>query len=439
MKKAFVLLALVAGASHAQTIPSAAADTAFNRLMATVVGAGQSSINFASNGVPLGATSSAILTSNAGMDIAVARTGLLANAAGNSVPLNVTGLLTKARWLPMLKTAVKFGSAFVNPVSLALLALELGFDSTPSPTVPGKLDYSRKSGGLACASNCYEYNQPNTGNWFPTLVAACSAGAATVSMPGPSWSATFSGVTSAGVCQYLFTMPGDSFVGNVASSARSIPPYDTTTTTPVSDDEVVNAIAAASGWPTTSALSKTIAEYVPYAEPVQVDATTVTGPATSIGKTSVTNNVDGSKTTTATTYGHTYVNNVVTTTENAVTTVTNVDNSVRSVSNTTTTSPDAPPTKTQCELAPDSIGCAKLGTPDAPVLPKSDSGFTGITPIAFFSAATCPSPIAINALGKSFEISYQPTCNALSDYVKPVLVICAAFMAAFVFVGGFKV
>lgn len=84
-------------------------------------------------------------------------------------------------------------------------------------------------------------------------------------------------------------------------------------------------------------------------------------------------------------------------------------------------------------------GCAELGSSTAPAFGNIDSGFSGITAVAFGSSSTCPPDVTVNAMGRELHFSYSGTCDALQSYVKPILIVLAAFAAAMLFAGGFKV
>jgi len=172
---------------------------------------------------------------------------------------------------------------------------------------------------------------------------------------------------------------------------------------------------------------------------------TVSGPVTSPSTTSTTVDSVANTTTTATTtnkysYGKTSpVDSSVVVTQS--TTNVTVNNSTGAVTNNTTTTvvtPDQKPTD-PCVSDPDTMGCSKFGVPDAPVLPKVDSGFTGINPVAFTSSASCPSDLTFNVLGRQQAISYLGACSALETYIKPLLVLLSVALAAWIFAGGFKV
>ena len=94
--------------------------------------------------------------------------------------------------------------------------------------------------------------------------------------------------------------------------------------------------------------------------------------------------------------------------------------------------------KTDCDKYPSSIGCSQYGSASSQSLPSQDSGFSSITSVAFASSATCPAAQNFNVLGNAYAISFQPICNTAQSYIQPVVLILAASLASFIFIGGFK-
>lgn len=95
--------------------------------------------------------------------------------------------------------------------------------------------------------------------------------------------------------------------------------------------------------------------------------------------------------------------------------------------------------KTDCDKKPNSIGCSEYGTPDGSVtLGRSDSGFSSIAVVSFGSAASCPAPLPFDVAGRSYSVSFQSICTNANDYIRPVVLVLAAALAAFIFVAGFR-
>jgi hypothetical protein len=93
-----------------------------------------------------------------------------------------------------------------------------------------------------------------------------------------------------------------------------------------------------------------------------------------------------------------------------------------------------------CQENPDSLGCMKPGTPtEDQALPGFDSGFTSIGSVVFTSTAGCPADLPFTVLGKTYNFSYASACSTATTYGAPLVLVLGAALAAFVFVGGFKV
>lgn len=124
--------------------------------------------------------------------------------------------------------------------------------------------------------------------------------------------------------------------------SRSIP-AQSTAYLPSSEQEFLDAVAAKSGWPSSSAISRALADAVAATGDKLVSGSpTVSGPATSPGTTTTTNDpVNNTTTINTTTHNHTYAGDTITnTTINNTTTTNNTTGAV--TTNTTTTGGSAP-------------------------------------------------------------------------------------------------
>jgi hypothetical protein len=93
-----------------------------------------------------------------------------------------------------------------------------------------------------------------------------------------------------------------------------------------------------------------------------------------------------------------------------------------------------------CQDNPDSLACMKSGSPtDDQALPAFDSGFTSIGSVVFTSTAGCPADLPFTVLDKTYSFSYASACSTATTYGAPLVLVLGAALAAFVFVGGFKV
>jgi len=96
------------------------------------------------------------------------------------------------------------------------------------------------------------------------------------------------------------------------------------------------------------------------------------------------------------------------------------------------------PQQTDCEKNPSSIGCSEYGSVTNETLSTSDSGFNSIGSVSLASASGCPSPESFSVAGHQYAVSFQPVCNGADSYIKPVMIVLGAALAAFIFIGGFK-
>lgn len=164
----------------------------------------------------------------------------------------------------------------------------------------------------------------------------------------------------------------------------------------------------------------------------------LTGPASSTGipQTTVTTSSAGSVTTVnnTPTYNYTYGSTSITYT----TTNTNVTNNAGNVTTTTKTGTQSDPTD-PCTLHPEVAGCMPLGTATDKV-PVPQGVPIAITPVdvGMGSSGSCPADYSFFFLGRSYLISWTPTCNVVTTWVRPVVIAVAAVVAAMVFVGGLK-
>lgn len=213
-----------------------------------------------------------------------------------------------------------------------------------------------------------------------------------------------------------------------------------TTYTPASSQELIDAIANKSGWPSSSALSRVVQDAVKSGETLDFTPQKITGPASSPGPSSITQNSNNTKTVTNTKNEYTYGPNTVTTNVTSSTTV--IDNSTGDIidNSTTSGSPNTEPSVDICTLYPDILACSKLGDlPETPPkLPNTEKPFEVVSK-EFASNAACPAPVSVEIMGiTTVQLSYQPACDFLA-LAKYVIVLIAAFVAAQILADSFRV
>lgn len=199
---------------------------------------------------------------------------------------------------------------------------------------------------------------------------------------------------------------------------------------PISVDSAFNRLIDA---PITSQqLRMALQEILAAGGSLQSTGTGVTGPATAPGPqrttTATTANGTQAVTTYNTTYNYTYNNNTVkvTTTEKK----TNPDGSTEEINSDT-------PDLSECQKNPAAAQCAELGNvSETPLTPELiNSQFAAVD---FASSAQCPAPATFALNGRSHEFSFQPMCDAASTWIRGVVMLLAATVAAWVFIQGLK-
>lgn len=152
----------------------------------------------------------------------------------------------------------------------------------------------------------------------------------------------------------------------------------------------------------------------------------VSGPASSTPTQTTTTNPDGTTSTTTTTNHYSYSGDQYTTT---TTTTTNI--------NGQTTVTQGPPPVGECQLHPDTIGCASFGEPSGPDLPRKvkDIAFERVV---LGGGGSCPADVPFTVFGELHKISYEPICAVTLNYIRPIMLVCAAAAACLVFIGGLK-
>lgn len=164
---------------------------------------------------------------------------------------------------------------------------------------------------------------------------------------------------------------------------------------------------------------------------------TVTGPSSIQGPETVRQNSDGTREVSRTTYNFTTAGNTITNTSNVTTTNTFNSSNVQTSSTTTTTTPsdDTPGAEEEedtCAKHPEILGCQKIDfdTPDGEI-PKQDKQIT-YAPESVLTGGSCPAPREL-AYGRSF--SYAATCDALTTYVRPMVIAIAGWIAIVIIFG----
>lgn len=366
-----LLLLLSAPVIHAQTVN---APTSFDRFMALSTGTGKQTVSFGTNGTPL--TSPGVPTITPGPNgVQVGASGSMSNPSGNPVSVNGSGRVPPAA---VGKALGNFASKVIGPLAVGValwdLAKELGFDLTRDTS--GALVVKKQDPAICTTAPCFGYYATdfNTGGSdrsirFSSWGPACARSASNGSAWSVNYNLTVLSSTESTCTLRLTSKSSGEYVGDspYAQAKEQIAPSPPGAGIPASIQELEVAIAAKSGWPTTSAVGRALVDATNVSgEKLPVESVIVTGPATSTGAITTTNNTTNNTTKTDTvTHNHIYEGAVVTT--NTTTTSNTVNNSTGAVTdNSTTTSTAVPP------LPPEPIKVC--GLPNTPACKIDETG-----------------------------------------------------------------
>lgn len=360
---AVLLLAWLPASSFAAGV---SAPSAFDAFMWTATGGNSQTVGFGSNGTPIATPAPPMIDTDGGLP-RVTQSGTLKNPSGNPFAVSAAGRISAAN------TAKAVGKVIAQntwplAVGWALYDLfkEMGYDAVRNPD--GSIDISRETQS-GCSSGCYEFQAYSVNTWHKSNVAACQAAVGRIYYGSVITSAS-AGAHPSAYCTFQ-TAGGP---GGYSMSRRDVAPYPAQVV-PSTDQEFIDAVAAKSGWPSTSAISRVLADPAAgIGEKIKVEPVTLTGPATSPGTQTVTQNVTNNTTKTeAVTHNHTYEGAKVSTTTVTTTTVVNNTTGETVEQSTKTEAPAPAEPQITCGL-PDTPVCAvKVNEDDTPeVLPKTE-------------------------------------------------------------------
>lgn len=313
------------------------------------------------------------LATDGGPGVQASGSGQIKNPSGNTASIGASGRVSGSAAAGAIGRAV---TKIITPISIGVaiydLAKELDFDFDLKPD--GTVDLVRNDPTICSVGPCYEYKYSvagGDGQFSSSKEAACQSAAA-VNAASSYYLIAINPRVSGDNCfvDFIKRSDGSPQGGNnyPINSTRMVEP-SSAVTVPSSRQEFEDAIAAKSGWPSTSAISRALADSVALTgEKLNTGPVTVTGPSSSPGTTTTTNNTTNNTTTTSTTnHQHTYEGDTI----NTTTTTTNVtvNNTTGETTNNETTTtqmqPPAEPVET-CGL-PGKPACKidETGTPDA--------------------------------------------------------------------------
>lgn len=326
-------LALTGGGVFAQVNAS---DTAFQKFFAQVTGVGKQTIGFGSGG-QLVVGQGVPQISTAGGPVLVDRSIPVLNNSGGQIAANARVSVPPAVLGRILRRGLVAVPVLGTGIALYDIAVDLGF--TPTREADGSTSLTFASSGGE-----WRYNIAGT-PWVRDYLQGCKQiGSFYVA-------ARFNSFPNANTIRIdCSTSPGGgSWTGqNFNYRTYTDPPQPST----LEDFEA--AVAARSGWPSGSRVSQAVADATALQPADPFTATPeVTGPATSPGDTSTTENPDGSTTTKTTTYNHTYTGPTINTTTQTIT------STCTGGSCNTTTTTETP----KIDEQPFTMPCGVPGTP----------------------------------------------------------------------------
>lgn len=415
--------------------------TAYDKFMARVTGASQSTVGYGTNGTPVSAPTPMTLVPDGGSGIKSTQSGTVRNPAGNPATITATGRVSNAAAAGAIgRFAGKVFPWVAWPLAIKQLVDELGFVGSSHPET-GEVVLERYHSEY-CAANCqrvrytfqvngpYRYNPEN----------AC-AGLVTNYNAQPDYPTRLINprITGSNLCTITRVNQDGSGATNfnVGPSWQSAPP-NPLPLEPATMQEFIDAIAAKSGWPASSRVAEaTVAATEANQEKVKPENVTVTGPVQTQGKKKTTTSVNPDGSTRTETqdckWNHTYSGAVIHSQEVCTTTTTN-DGLAGETTTKTETSEDTgtvtPEEETvdECEEHPERAACAELDEPEVEV-PRDTRNVDYSIEDLGFGGGSCPSsPSWTDRLG-THTLNMGPICDAIVSWVRPLVLAMAALMA----------
>lgn len=327
-----MLLAWLPGSSYAQAVP---APGSFESFMWAATGGTSSSsqiLSFTKSGSPVLSPIVPQIDTDGGLPRVLAG-GQLKNPAGNPFAVSAAGRISALQTAKAVgRVALGFTGFLGVGVALYDLFKELGYDAQRLPD--GTLKVSKSDPSICSQAPCYHYRHFAGGtylSYYPSLQASCSAAPGDMnaySGAGATWIYDTAQLLPDGRCivEAYVSWQSTNRTSNTLNP-QSIAVSPRPNLQPSSSQEFIDAVAAKSGWPSSSAIARVLAEpaATTAAEKIPVESVTASGPATSPGvvKTTVTTLPDGSTVTTTETtdYKHAYSGPNVSTTTSTTTNV----------------------------------------------------------------------------------------------------------------------
>lgn len=312
-----------------------ATDTAFQKFYAQVTGVGKQTIGYGSGG-QLVVGQGVPQISTAGGPVLVDRAVPVRNNSGGQITANARVSVPPAVLGRILRRGLGAVPFLGIGVAVYDTAVDLGF--TPTREADGSTSVTFSSSGGE-----WRYNTTPLPPWVRDYTQGCKQ------IISSYTEGRFNSLVNSTTIRIDCRIGAGSWTGQNFSYRTYTDPAQPSTL-----DAFEAAVAARSGWPSGSRVSQAVADATALQPADPFTATPqVTGPATSPGDTSTTENPDGSTTTKTTTHNHTYSGPTINTTTQTVT------STCTGGSCNTTTTTETP----KLDEQPFTMPCGVAGTP----------------------------------------------------------------------------
>lgn len=206
---------------------------------------------------------------------------------------------------------------------------------------------------------------------------------------------------------------------------------------PATPQQLEDRLASA---PLTPAALKQLGDAGVTPTPSSSDLPTITNPQPSQDKTTTKTNPDGSTETTVCRTTGTVVAAGLKLNESCTTTLRDPQGNITGTSTTTTDQADPQPGQEEqslfCELFPNVLACAEFGEPDGDEIPREERS-VDYQAENLFGSGTCPADTTVVVSGQTLTVGqWSMWCGYVVDYVRPMVLLLAAFTALMIVARG---
>lgn len=390
------------------------------------VAPGMQEVTIGGQGRPIVFKSSPTISTPSGTALSASRALTLTNPSNLPIDVVAKTNIPPAALARVIKKGMQVVPVLGTGVALYELAKELGYGIE-------KIGGETVATQQATTNGCQGY--PQTG--YPNMTA-CGDWQPTPALPVVN---NVSGVCYAqDYCQGPGAPTGPTYNYYLGPAGQPV-----VTNSPTTLDAIETTIAGKTTWPTGSKVANALRDAVLYEPQVftPTDPVTLTGPATTPGSTTTTQNPDGTTTTSTVTHNHTYNDNKITTTTTTVNQTFNPTTNTTTTTTTTSTPPATPeevPADDPCLKNPLRVGCQVLEQPPTEEVP-TDTENVPFAPesVAWGAGASCPSPISIGSFaGAPRQLEFTPFCDTAVK-MKPFFLAAAGIVSMLIVVAALRV